>query len=146
MADHRITRESLTAAGACWLDADAEPGADRETLQRLIPEGGLLVTVAAVRQALDAGVSPDDAHWALAHAAGADDATLRLHACWCARQALSLVESPDPRSLAAVDVAERHARGTASDAELAAARDAAWDAAWDAACIDLAGRLEVASA
>ena len=43
----------------------------------------------------------------------------------------------DPRSRAAVEVAERHARGEATDAELSAARDASWDAAlaaaWDAA-------------
>ena len=48
----------------------------------------------------------------------------------------------DPRSLAALNVARRHADGVATDAELAAARDAARDAAardaalavaWDAA-------------
>ena len=35
----------------------------------------------------------------------------------------------DPRSLAAMDVAERHARGLAEDAELTAASNAAWAAA-----------------
>ena len=39
----------------------------------------------------------------------------------------------DPRSLAAMDVAERHARGLAEDAELTAASNAAWAAALDAA-------------
>lgn len=42
----------------------------------------------------------------------------------------------DPRSLAALDVAERYANGDASNEELSAAeaaRDAAWDAAWNAA-------------
>ena len=39
----------------------------------------------------------------------------------------------DPRSLAALDVAERHAKGEATDVELREARDAAWSAAWDAA-------------
>ena len=65
----------------------------------------------------------------------------RLFAIWCARRALALIPSPDPRSVAAVDIAERHARGEASDEELAAAeraatfaaRDAASDAARDAA-------------
>ena len=65
------------------------------------------------------------------------DATraLRLYACWCVR------ETPigdgrkvwdlltDPRSRAAVETAERYARGKATSAE----RDAAWAAAWDAA-------------
>jgi len=49
-----------------------------------------------------------------------------LFARRCARQALHLAR--DPRSLAAVDVADRHARGEATDAELAAAEAVAWDA------------------
>jgi hypothetical protein len=35
---------------------------------------------------------------------------------------------PDSRSIAAIDVAEKHAHGLATDAELAAACNAAWDA------------------
>jgi len=55
----------------------------------------------------------------------------RLYAAWCARQVQHLLT--DPRSIAALDVAERHANGTATDEELAAAWDAAMAAAWDAA-------------
>ena len=79
----------------------------------------------------------------------------RLFAVWCARQVQHLMT--DRRSIDALDVAERHAIGQATDAELetawaaagaaawgaadaaawaaarAAARDAAWDAAWGAA-------------
>ena len=65
-----------------------------------------------------------------------DDRTLRLFAVWCARNT-PLADGrktgnliTDPRSLAALDVAERFANGTASRDELAAARDAARDAAW----------------
>jgi hypothetical protein len=70
-----------------------------------------------------------------------DDRTLRLFAVWCARNT-PLADGrvtgdllTDPRSLAALDVAERYAAGKATDEELAAARDAAWAAedAWDAA-------------
>lgn len=65
-----------------------------------------------------------------------NDKTLRLFACWCARNALRLIENPDPRSVNAVDVAEKFAKGKATKEELAAAwavaRDAAWDAAWAA--------------
>jgi hypothetical protein len=50
---------------------------------------------------------------------------------WCARQVQHLMT--DQRSLAALDVAERHANGEATDEELAAARAAACDAARDAA-------------
>ena len=62
----------------------------------------------------------------------------RLHAVWCARQVQHLMS--DPRSLHALDVAERHAIGQATDAELETAwadawdaRAAAWAAAWAAA-------------
>ena len=59
----------------------------------------------------------------------------RLFAVWCGRQVQHLMK--DARSIAALDVAERHANGEAPDADLdaawAAARAAAWDAAGDAA-------------
>ena len=70
---------------------------------------------------------------------------LRLFAVWCAREALKLVENPDPRSVDACNVAEKFANGEAKSEELAAAwdaagyaaraaaRDAAGDAAWAAA-------------
>jgi hypothetical protein len=68
----------------------------------------------------------------------------RRYAVWCARQVQHLMT--DQRSLDALDVAERHAKGAATDEELdvawAAAR-AAWDvaasaAAWAAAARDAA--------
>ena len=73
-----------------------------------------------------------------------DDRTLRLFAIWCARSTpLGDARTTgdlltDPRSLAALEVAERYAHGQATAEELAvawnaawaAARAAAWDAAW----------------
>ena len=71
-----------------------------------------------------------------------DDRTLRLFSVWCARNT-PLADGrktgdlfTDPRSLDALQVAERHANGLATDEELAAARAAArdaGDAAWYAA-------------
>jgi len=58
-------------------------------------------------------------------------AVWRLFAVWCARQVQHLMT--DPRSVVALDVAERHARGKATDMELDAARAAARDAAGAAA-------------
>ncbi len=55
----------------------------------------------------------------------------RLYAVWCARQVQHLMT--DKRSIDALDVAERYARGLATEAELYAARDAAWAAARAAA-------------
>jgi hypothetical protein len=72
----------------------------------------------------------DDALWALRCVTGHDRA-IRLYAVWCARQVQHLMT--DSRSLRALDVAERHADGLTTNAELAAARAAAWAAAGDAA-------------
>ena len=72
----------------------------------------------------------DDALWCL-RACDGIDREARLYAVWCARQVQHLLT--DPRSLTALDVAERHANGEATDKELDAARAAAWDAAMDAA-------------
>jgi hypothetical protein len=72
----------------------------------------------------------DDALWCL-RACDGIDREARLYAVWCARQVQHLMT--DPRSLAALDVAERHANAQATDDELAAASAAAWDAARDAA-------------
>jgi len=55
------------------------------------------------------------------------DRELRLFAVWSARQVQHLMT--DPRSVAALDVVERHANGEATDEELAAARALAWSAA-----------------
>jgi len=81
----------------------------------------------------------DDALWCLRACEGIDREA-RLYAVWCARQVQHLMT--DPRSLAALYVAQRHANGEATDDELAAARaaarDAAQDAAW-AAASDAAG-------
>lgn len=74
----------------------------------------------------------DDALWCLRAVEGRDR-EIRLYAVWCARQVQHLMT--DPRSLAVLDVAERHARGRASTAELSEAGEAAraaYLAAWRA--------------
>ena len=72
----------------------------------------------------------DDALWCLRAVKGYDR-EIRLYAVWCARQVEHLME--DQRSKDALNVAERHANGEATDAELAAAWAAAGAAAWAAA-------------
>ena len=64
----------------------------------------------------------DDALWCL-RAEPQHDRLWRAVAVRCARQVQHLMT--DQRSIAALDVAERHAHGNATDAERDAARDAA---------------------
>ncbi len=71
----------------------------------------------------------DDALWCLRAVTG-HDRELRLYAVWCARQVQHLMT--DPRRIAALDVAEKHANGLATDDELAAAWAAARAVAWAA--------------
>ncbi len=91
----------------------------------------------------------DDALWCL-RAVDGYQKEMRLYAVDCARSVQHLLT--DTRSIAAIDVAERHAHGLATDAELAsaraaavAARDAARDAA-RAAAMAAAGDAAVAAA
>ena len=72
----------------------------------------------------------DDALWCLRAVEG-HAREIRLYAVWCARQ----MQHPltDPRSIAALDVAERFANGNATQVELASAWGAACAAARDAA-------------
>ena len=74
---------------------------------------------------------PDWLLWLATRPGVLADRELRLFAVWSARQVQHLMT--DSRSLAALDVAERHANGEATDEELAAAGAAAWDAARAAA-------------
>ena len=102
---------------------------------------------------------PDDepiSYEAILDAVGLDDALWccqaepqhaglwRRFAVWSARQVQYLMT--DQRSIAALDVAERHANGDATDQELAAARAAAWAAAWAARDADWDAARDAAGA
>lgn len=72
----------------------------------------------------------DDCLWALR----AEPQHEKLYRSYAVRRARSVQHlMKDPRSIAAIDVAERHAHGNATNDELAAAWDAAFDATRDAA-------------
>lgn len=73
----------------------------------------------------------DDALWCLRATTEPCERLARLLAVAFAREVQHLMT--DPRSLAALDTAERYAHGRATDAELGAAWGAAWSAAEDAA-------------
>lgn len=89
-------------------------------------------------------VSAEDKLWAVLRTEFLDDRTLRLFACWCARQA----NPTDPRSIQAIEVAERYANGEATEKELydaksAATTDAVWAAAWSAVARAAAKQTQV---
>lgn len=67
----------------------------------------------------------DDALWAC-RAEPQYDRDWRIFAIWCARTAIKYTD--DYRSVSAVCIAERYARGMATKDQLAAATAAAWDA------------------
>ena len=93
----------------------------------------------------------DDTLWCL-RSVPEHNKVWRLYAVWCARQVQHLMK--DPRSIAALDVAERHANGNATDAELVAAGvaarvaageaagEVAWVAAWAAVVVAQAKKLK----
>lgn len=63
--------------------------------------------------------NPVDLIWAATRPGVLTDRELRMFAVFCARSVQHLMK--DPRSIAAIDVAERHANGEATDDELRAA-------------------------
>jgi membrane protein involved in colicin uptake len=68
----------------------------------------------------------DDALWCLRAVKGQDKA-IRLYAVWCARQVQHLMK--DQRSLDALDMAEKFAKGEATEQELEDASNSAYDSA-----------------
>ena len=130
-----VTVEQFRKFGPCWLET---------------AEGrGKFARIAAIKNewtALDVlnlpDVSVEDKFWSVLREEFIDVPILHEFACRCAEYALSFVESPDPRSIAAIEAKRKWLRGKITDAELHAARTdaelyaaqaAAWDVAWAAA-------------
>lgn len=74
-------------------------------------------------------VSARDKLWMVLRVVFLPDKLLHEFACRCEEWLLSVVDSPDPRSVEAIRVKRRWMAGEATDSELDFARDAAWDAA-----------------
>jgi hypothetical protein len=75
-----------------------------------------------------------DRLWAVLFEELIDAPILHEFACRCAENALKRIESPDLRSVAAIEAKRKWLRGELTDSELNATRAAARAAAWDAAC------------
>ena len=121
-----VTVEQFRNFGPCWLET--------------VEGRGKLARIAAIRNewtALDVlnlpDVSVQDKFWSVLREEFIEAPILHEFACRCAEYALSFVESPDPRSIAAIEAKRKWLRGKITDAELDAARGEARDAAHDAA-------------
>lgn len=125
-----VTVEQFKKFAPCWLET-AEGRAD-------------FARIAAIRDewtALDVLNLPDvsaaDKLWSVLRKEFIDAPILHEFACRCAEYALSFVDNPDPRSIAAIEAKRKWLRGEITDKELDDARAAALDAAraaeWDAA-------------
>ena len=124
------TLKSLRQAGACFDGYNklvralqglpfSEADADRENYIRYARKAQIPIRFILESNGLD------DALWSLRCVEGRDR-EIRLFAVWCARQVQHMMT--DPRSVAALDVAERFAQGLATAEELDAAQAAALDA------------------
>ena len=78
-------------------------------------------------------VSATEKLWSVLREEFIDAPILHEFACRCAEYALSFMDNPDPRSIAAIEAKRKWLRGEITDMELRAARDVARDAARDAA-------------
>ena len=121
-----VTVEQFRKFGPCWL----ETVEGREKLAR----------IAAIKNewtALDVlnlpDVSAQDKLWSVLREEFIEAPILHEFACRCAEYALSFVEGPDPRSIAAIEAKRKWLRGEITDAELDVARGEARDAAHDTA-------------
>ena len=139
-----VTVEQFEKFGPCWLE-DAEGRKKFRLLAKIRKEWSALDILNLPNEQ----VSAEDKLWAVLREELIPAPVLHEFACRCAEQALSLVDNPDPRSVADIaakrawlkgDISDKQlaaARAAARDAARAAARDAAqaaaWDASWDAA-------------
>ena len=129
-----VTVEQFKSFRPCWL----ETAEGRKRFAR----------IAAIRDewtALDVlnlpDVSATEKLWSVLREKFIDAPILHEFACRCAEYALSFMDNPDPRSIAAIEAKRKWLRGEITDMELRAARhvaryaarDVAWYAARDAA-------------
>ena len=110
-----VTVEQFKSFRPCWL----ETAEGRKRFAR----------ISAIRNewtALDVlnlpYVSAQDKLWSVLREEFIEAPILHEFACRCAEYALSFVESPDPRSIAAIEAKRKWLRGKITDAELDAAR------------------------
>ena len=109
-----------------------------------IPENYEASIVDFIEEYKDKVKQKNDILWVVAREEYLNDKELRLFAVWCARQVQHLMK--DKRSIKALDVAEKHANGEASKADLREAKSAAIYAAYAATAAAAAANHNAADA
>lgn len=121
-----VTYEQFLIFNPCWLATEA----GRKRLKRYASkrEQWTALDILALNR-----VSAEDRLWAVLREEFIPAQLLHEFACRCAEWALSKVDHPDSRSIAAIQAKRDWLAGKITDRDLAVARVAARDAAWDSA-------------
>lgn len=121
-----VTYEQFVGFGPCWLENEA----GRKRLKRYASkrEQWTALDILALNR-----VSAEDRLWAVLREEFIPAQLLHEFACRCAEWALSKVDHPDSRSIAAIQAKRDWLAGKITDRDLAVARVAARDAVWVAA-------------
>ena len=122
-AMNRVTYKEFLSFDPCWLDDGR--GDELKEIYDQYPNG---MTALDILYRDD--VSAKDKLRSVLRPEFIPEVILHEFACDQAEFALSLVDNPDPRSVAAIETKRRWMRGEATDAELAAACEAARSAAY----------------
>ena len=125
-----ITYEDFVSFNPCWLTDEEERNEHADQLARYRAMRDKWSAIDILR--LDE-VDAKDRLWLVLREELIDAPILHEFACRCAERALSRINKPDARSVAAIEAKRKWLRGEISDKELVAAMDAALAASWPSA-------------
>ena len=125
-----ITYEDFVSFNPCWLTDEEERNEHADQLARYRAMRDEWSAIDILR--LDE-VDAKDRLWLVLREELIDAPILHEFACRCAERALSRINKPDARSVAAIEAKRKWLRGEISDKELVAAMDAALAASWPSA-------------
>lgn len=134
-----ITYEDFVSFSPCWLTYEEERKEHEEQLARYRAMRDEWSAIDILR--LD-DVNAEDRMWLVLREELIDAPILHEFACRCAERALSRIDKPDERSIAAIEAKRKWLSGEIPEEAMDAALDEAWNAArsaaraaeWAAAC------------
>lgn len=125
-----ITYEDFVSFNPCWLIDDEERDKHAEQLAgyRAIRDEWSALDILRLDEA-----DAEDRLWLVLREELIDAPILHEFACRCAERALSRIDKPDERSIAAIEAKRKWLSGEIPEEAMDAARDVAWAAERDAA-------------